>query len=547
MEQDTDGTVAAWQAARQDVIKPSVTDHSGKIVKLTGDGFLVEFSTVQDAVNCAIAMQRGLASSSLDFRMGVNLGDIVDDGEDIHVEGVNVAARLEGLADPGGILISGDVYNQVRNRVDAVFEDMGQQEVKNVSQPVRAFRVVLDGTAQALPPVRPPVPARWWWTAGVIAALGLAAVVAAHLGVFPLRPPAEKTKTTLAQRLLPDKPSIAVLPFDNLSADAEQGYFADGITEDIITTLSKIPEMFVISRSSMFTYKGKAVRVQQVGEELGVRYVLEGSVRKSGTRLRVTAQLIEAATENHVWANRYDREVEDLFVVQDEITSEIVTALQVKLTDGEQARLWRKHTRSIEVWETLMQGLDHFHRFSREENALARRLFEKAIDMDRGYALAYALAAWTHWIDFQNNWASERAIEDAAALAERARALDAELPDVYALQGGLLLFKREYDAAIAAAEKAVALNLSHATNTALLALILNQAGDPARAVSVIKTAMRLSPYYPSWFVQTLGFAHLGTGEYAAALAAFDEVLERAQSPFQRAEGLFGPGRGLGPA
>jgi TolB-like protein len=254
MEQDTDGTVAAWQAARREVIKPTVADHSGKIVKLTGDGFLVEFLTVQDAVNCAIAMQRDLASSSLDFRMGVNMGDIVDDGEDIHGEGVNIAARLEGLAETGGICISGDVYNQIRNRVDAIFEDMGQQEVKNVSAPVQVYAVRLEGSSAPSASATPAAPA------------------------------------------ISDKPSIAVLAFDNMSGDPEQEYFADGVTEDIITALSAVRSFFVIARNSSFAYKGRAVDVKTIGRELGVQYVLEGSVRKGGNRIRVTAQLIGAAT-----------------------------------------------------------------------------------------------------------------------------------------------------------------------------------------------------------------------------------------------------------
>ena len=279
IETDTDGTVEAWQDAREDVIRPRVSDHSGKIVKLTGDGFLVEFPTVQDAVNCAIAMQQGLADSSLNFRMGVNLGDIVDDGEDIHGEGVNLAARLEGLAEPGGIVISGGVYDQVKNRIDADYEDMGLQKVKNVSAPVQAYRVrqqKMDGDAAA---------------------------------------PRQGITTEVF-----DRPAVAVLPFDNMSGDEEQEYFADGITEDIITELAKWGWFPVIARNSTFAYKGQSPDIRKVADELGARYVVEGSVRKSGNRVRITAQLIDAVTGHHVWAERYDRDLTDVFAVQDEIT-----------------------------------------------------------------------------------------------------------------------------------------------------------------------------------------------------------------------------------
>ena len=256
MEKDADGTVAAWQAARADVIRPNALDHSGKLVKLTGDGFLIEFPTVLDAVNCAVAVQKELESSPLDFRIGVHMGDIIDDGEDIHGEGVNVAARLEGLGDAGGICISGSVHEQVRNRIDVTYDDLGEKEVKNVSAPVRVYAIRLDGAeAPASKPVTAPI----------------------------------------------DKPSIAVLPFDNLSGDPEQEYFSDGITEDIITALSHIRQFFVIARNSTFTYKGRAVDVQTIAKDLGVRYVLEGSVRKSGKRLRISAQLIDGETGSHIW------------------------------------------------------------------------------------------------------------------------------------------------------------------------------------------------------------------------------------------------------
>jgi adenylate cyclase len=282
VELDTDGTVAAWKSARDNVIKPLVDKKSGHIIKFTGDGFLVEFPSVQDAVACAITLQVELRSSFLNFRIGINVGDITDDGGDVHGEGVNIAARLEALAEPGGICISGDVYNQVRNRIDAVFKDMGEQEVKHVSRPV---------------------------------------------SVYAINPPEQKMSDhiTPPTSALPDKPSIAVLPFDNMSGDPEQEYFSDGITEDIITELSRFRSLFVIARNSSFAFKGQAIDITEIGKKLGVKFVVEGSVRKAGDRIRITAQLIETSTGNHLWAERYDRDLTDIFAVQDEVAAQIVT------------------------------------------------------------------------------------------------------------------------------------------------------------------------------------------------------------------------------
>ena len=270
------------------------------------------------------------------------------------------------------------------------------------------------------------------------------------------------------------------------------------------------------------------MKVQRVAEDLGVRYVLEGSVQRSGDRLRITAQLIDALTGNHLWAERYDRDMTELFALQDEITTRIVLALRIELTEGEQARVHRKHTRSIAAWNLLGKGMERFYRINKTATATARQWFEKAIEVDRGYALAYAFLAWTHWLDAQHGWSEIRkqSFERASFLAEKARALDDELPDVYALQGAIHLFKREYDEAIAAAETAVAYNPNHATNTALLAMILHNAGRPKQAIGKYKTAMRLSPYYPAWFLEDLGFSYLDAKQPDEALVAFEEFLDR---------------------
>jgi len=315
VEEDTDGTVAAWTAARADVIDPAIGAHSGHIVKFTGDGFLAEFSSVQGAVNCAIDLQRDLAASPLGFRIGVSLGDVIDDGTDIHGEGVNIAARIEALAEPGGICVSGDVYNQVRNRIDATFTDMGEHTVKHVSSPVRVYRWV-EVASDTIPGEANPddVPA------------------------------------------LPDKPSIVVLPFTNMSGDPEQEYFSDGITEDIITELSRFRSLFVIARNSSFHYKGQSPRVQDVGHELGIHYVVEGSVRKAGNRVRITAQLVEAESGNHLWAERYDRDLENIFDVQDEVVQEIAASVPGQLNVAAMDRARRGPAESLSAYDCLLRG-----------------------------------------------------------------------------------------------------------------------------------------------------------------------------------------------
>ncbi len=450
MELDTDGTVAAWQAARQEVIKPTVGDHSGKIVKLTGDGFLVEFSTVQDAVNCAIAMQRSLASSSLDFRMGVNLGDIVDDGEDIHGEGVNVAARLEGLADPGGICISGDVYNQVRNRIEATYEDLGDQKVKNVAQPVRVYAVRSDGFAA---------------------------------------PPASGAPATS------DKPSIAVLPFDNLSGDAEQEYFSDGITEDIITGLSRFRSLFVIARNSTFAYKGQSPDVREVSRDLGVRYVMEGSVRRAGEQIRITGQLIDAETGNHLWAERYDRKLEDIFAVQDEVTEAIVAAIAPEISDVERKRAQRKPPGNLDAWDLYQRGLADYHSSTEEAFRSAIEQFDRVNEIDPTFAPAFAMAAGArirYVLHFEPDDRRET-LNQAREKGHKAVTLDPRDPLCLLNDGRVHSMLGHHDAAISKVEEAIALNPNDALSRFNLGVVLCTAGRTKEAIPHIDHAMRLSP------------------------------------------------------
>ncbi len=536
MEADEEATVGALDACRQ-IIDRLVEDRRGRVFGSAGDSVIAEFLSPVEAMRCAVDIQGELATRNADlteerrmrFRIGVNLGDVIVEGGNLLGDGVNVAARLEAIAEAGGIYLSRSVFDQIKKQLPLGYEYLGERTVKNIAEPVQVYRVPCEpaaagrtaggtrGTKRA--------PWRMVLAAAVVVLIGGAAGVT---WLKPWEPAVERASVGRMAFPLPDKPSIVVLPFDNLSGDPGQGHVADGLTEDITTSLSQISNLFVIARNTAFTYKGKAVKVQAAAEDLGVRYVLEGSVQRSGDKLRISAQLIDALSGNHLWAERYDRDVTDLFAVLDEITNQIVVALRIELTEGEQIRVHRKHTRSLEAWNLLGRGIEHFYRLNKADNATARDWFEKAVAADGQYALAYALLAWTHWQDAFHGWSEDRAqsFERASVLAEKARLLDDALPDVYALQGGIHLFKREYDEAIAAGEKAVANNPNHAINTALLALILHSAGRPDEAIRMYKTAMRLSPYYPDWFLEELGFSYLDAGQPEEALLAFETFLDR---------------------
>ena len=408
MEADEDATLAAWWAARHDIVDPAIAEHGGRIVKHTGDGFLAEFATASEAVRCAVAMQTALAASQaeateerrLDFRMGINLGEIVVDDEDIYGDGVNIAARIEALADAGGICVSGNIHEQVHKKLDLVFEDLGERQVKNVSAPIRVYRVVLDAEAAATAVAKGAARRKWVMPAAAAALVLLAAGFALWQGSpFSAAPGSDdfcQQKTRLA---VPDKPSIAVLPFDNLSADPKQESFSDGLTEDIITTLAKVTDIFVISRNSSFTYKGKPVKVQQVAEELGVRYVLEGSVQRAGDRLRITAQLVDAKTGNHLWAERFERDAGDLFAVSDGIMIEILTALKVELTNGEMAKYLSRGTDNLEALLAFSESNEEFQRFSKDANEKSRALAIRATELDPNYSGGWVILGWTHIVD----------------------------------------------------------------------------------------------------------------------------------------------------
>ncbi len=482
MEEDTDGTVSAWKAARSDLIDPAISDHMGRIVKHTGDGFLAEFSTVLDAVNCAIAVQTQLRASPLEFRIGVNLGDIVDDGEDIHGEGVNIAARIEALAEPGGICISGDVYNQVRNRLDCKFDDQGEHDVKHVSAPVRVWHIV-------------------------------------PLGDEPAREAGPFNNQTL-----PDKPSIAVLPFDNMSGDPEQEYFSDGIAEDIITDLSKISALLVIARNSSFTYKGDSVDIRRAAHELGVDYVLEGSVRRAANRVRITAQLIDGANAAHLWAERYDRELDDIFAIQDEITREVVSALKITLRLDENDRIGIQATDNMEAYDLGLRGLSLLYRHDREGVVEAQTLFEKAIELDPTFVMAHFGLVVALGNIFTNNWSDspESVADRGFELAERAIQLDPLDPQGHCAMALAHTWRHDLDKAVSEAERAIELAPNMAEAYAIRGYALSYAGEAREAVSSLRAAMRLDPQYTDIWLHFLGHAYFMGADYERAR----DVLER---------------------
>ncbi|MBA2242487.1 MAG: tetratricopeptide repeat protein [Chthoniobacterales bacterium] len=418
------GTLAALKTLQVDFIERKIAEHQGRTVKLTGDGMLVEFPSVVNAVACAAEMQRGIRERNqgvpqdrrIEFRIGVNVGDVIVEGDDIFGDGVNVAARLESIATPGGITISGPARDHIGNRLDLTLEDIGEQTLKNIERPIRVYRVVLDQ---------------------------------------PVSPGLKQQDSTLDGQL--EKPSIAVLPFNNMSGDPEQEYFSDGITEDIITDLSNVSGLFVVARNTAFTYKGKPVKVQRVAQELGVRFVLEGSVRKAGSRVRVTGQLIHGKDGGHVWAARFDRDLTDIFAIQDEITRAIVEQLKVKLLPQESKVIGQTPTDNVEAYTYYLRGREFLHRHSKHYYHLARRMFAKAVELDPLYARAYAGIADCDSFLFLH-YHVDVATDSILATTAKALALDNRLPEAHASRGLALSVGQRYDEAMAEFEQAVALN-----------------------------------------------------------------------------------------
>ncbi len=488
---DEEGTHAQLQDHLRSLVDPKIAEHRGRVVKNTGDGMLAEFSSVVDAMRCALDVQRGMAQRNvnvpqekrIEFRIGINVGDIIIDRGDIFGDGVNVAVRLEGLAEPGGICLSDDAHRQVRGKLEFTSEDMGEQKLKNIAQTVRVYRVRPSGAA-ATP--RPSLP-------------------------------------------LPDKPSIAVLPFENMSGDPEQGHFADGIVEEIITALSRFRQLFVIARNSTFTYKGRAVDVKQVGLELGVRYVLEGSVRKSGNRIRIAGQLINASTGVHLWADRFEGGLEDLFDLQDQVTASVVGAIAPKLEQAEIERAKRKPTESLDAYDYYVRGMASYYQWTKESNNEALSFFYRAIELDPDFASAYGFAANCYVQRKNNKWMTDQAKEvtETARLAHRAVGLGKD--DAVALGTGgfaLAYVVHEADAGAAFIDRALVLNPNLATVWFSSGCMRYWLGKPDLAIEHLARAVRLSPLDPLMPVMqnAAAHAHFVAGRYDEASSCAEMAL-----------------------
>lgn len=487
-----DRALAAFNEIRTDVIDPKITENRGRIFKLVGDGILAEFGSVVDAIHSAVDIQRTVTKHQADipedsrivFRIGINLGEVVIDGDDIQGDGVNVAVRLEARAEPGSICLSGKVYEEVRDRTDLTFEDMGEQELKNIDRPVRAWRWAND-----------------------------------------IAPGANRPEPLAKVLSLPGKPSIAVLPFDNMSSDAEQEYFADGITEDIITELSRFNGLFVIARNSSFTYKGRAVKVQDIRGELGVRYVVEGSVRKSGDRVRVTVQLIDSETGNHLWAERYDRRMVDIFDIQDELTRSIVATLPGRIVEAETERHKRLRPQDMAVLDFLMAGRIHHHRVTKEDNAEAMRLLQKAIDLDPTFAESYAWKACTAGQALQFGFRDDpKALEkEAVAAITRALSLDENNVECHRLLCEVYMHRHDVAQAAIHGARAFAMNPNDPRLVAQQGELMTWMGRAEEGVEWIRKAMRLDPMGTVGRSHLLGRALYGAKHYGEALEANRQI------------------------
>jgi len=492
IERDKDD-IAHRLIENREELAQTITKHRGRITNIAGDSIVAEFRSVIKAVRCAVEFQQQLKikheglppEECLQFRIGINLGDVLSKGEDIHGNGVLIAASIEGITDPGGISLSGSVYDRIKHKLSFSYDYLGEKSLENITEPVRVYKILLE---------EPETPD-------------------AHIPEPDIKP------------ALPDKPSIAVLPFDNMSADPEQGYFSDGITEDILTDLSKVSGLLVISRHSTFVYKGKSVSIQQVGKELGVRYVLEGSVRKAGDRLRITAQLIDALTEEHIWADRYDRKIDSIFEIQDEVSNKIVSALEVKLTGIEEKRLGYTGTRNVQAHDFIYRGEEQFYLFTTESINNAIELFSQAIELDPGYAQAYAWKSQGLLYKFivSSYIPSEDVFESALILARKSVELDDLYPASHASLAWALMWNRQIDDAVIEAAKAVELDPNYAEGYSWQSRILSSAGRGTEALESIEKAIRINPHYKTPYIFSICVAYFTLGQYEKALSQIEQA------------------------
>jgi adenylate cyclase len=537
-------------------IRQAVAEHHGVVIKTIGDAFLVDFPSVVHAVQCAQRIQAQFKSHNAEkdkaeqihVRIGIHLGDIVQRDGDVFGDGVNIASRLQGLAEPDTVCISDMVYRDVAKKLSlGPVISLGRPKLKNIAQRFPIYALLAEpphGLWQALQVQRLKLSRRVGTTVSVLVLVsvlllgGIVILLYPSLPTFIIQHSSFSVQEAQPPLLpLPDKPSIVVLPFVNMSGDPEQEYFSDGLTEDLTSDLTRISSLFVIARNSAFTYKGKAVKVQDVGREMGVRYVLEGSVRKADGQVRITAQLIDATTGYHVWSGQYDRPLKDIFALQDEIVQKIVTTLRLQLTLQEQGYIVRKSTDNVEAYDSFLRGVEYFTRTTKEANAQARQLFERAIALDPQYANAYTMLGWTYSQEWIWRWSTApQTLERALALAHQALAIDDSLPMSYSLLSVSYRHKQQHDRAIAAGERAIALDPNNATSYAFQSEVLNSAGRSEEALKMAEQAIRLNPRFPPHYLFMLGWAYYSTGRHAEAVTTLKEVLNR--NPNYLAASLF---------
>ena len=533
MGEDEVGTFHTLSAYLE-IMNTIIEAHRGRVFSSPGDAILAQFVSVVDAVECAVELQEKIETKNTDvpedrkmqFRIGVNLGDVIHDGDQIYGDGVNIAARIETLAEPGKVSISRNVYNQVRNKLKFGYEYQGEHQVKNIAEPVSVYKVLTAPEDAGQLIGEPKAPKRLSKKSYISIFAVLALVAAAAIWHFyPRAAEIEPASVDKMAYSLPDKPSIAVLPFDNMSGDPEQEYFSDGITEEIISSLSKTDQLFVIARNSTFTYKGKPVKVKQVAEELGVRYVLEGSVRKFEDRVRITAQLIDAVAGHHLWAESYDRDLKDIFALQDEITMKIVTALRVKLTEGDQARMWAKKTENLDLLLKDMEAWS-FWRGSKEDVVRFGQMGQEIVDMASEASSGYRILGWYNWRLAFNGISPRENIAKAFKLVQKALSLDEYDSLSHSLLGHIYLLMRQYEKAIAAGERSVALEPNGAWVNATLGSTLCYAERIDEGIDQLKKAIRLDPFPAYWYFSQLGRCYRQKGQYEEALTEYKKALQR---------------------
>jgi adenylate cyclase len=481
-------TITEYRKTMASLIK----QYDGRVVDSPGDNLLAEFISVVNAARCAVDIQRNLSGKNsrlpenrrMLFRIGINLGDVIDEGDRIYGDGVNIASRVEALAERGGISVTGNVYDVIRDKLPLKYEYQGEHSVKNIKDPVRVYRVMM--AADTAPAV-------------------------------------ENTETPISP-----KPTIAVLPLVNMSDDPKQGFLCDGITEEIITGLSQVPQLSVAARNATFIYKNKPVDPRQLGRQLGVQYLLEGSVQKAGDRVRISAQLIDTKTGHHLWAERYDRHLKDIFALQDDITLKIMAALQVKLTNGEQAKTYVRGTQNLNAYKKILKGFEYYFRFNKDGTTMARRIAKEVIELDPEYPKGHVLMAFTLLRDVMFGWSGspEQAIAKAKELAEKALGMDDTSATTHALRSNVYLVEGLYDQAVAELEKALTLNPYRADNIGLLGIVLNYAGETKKAISMFKKAMTLNPIPPDWYYHQLAASYAATGQFEKAVSNYKKSLQR---------------------